>query len=329
MKHALEAPSAASPEVPVVTVDPVAAVQALRPLARLGGMFALLRPRQWLKGVLVLMAPLVASPEAAVTQVMPLLGTLLAFLAASSAVYIFNDLRDRERDRLHPVKRNRPLASGLVSTSAALTLLFLLLAGTAALLMLLPILVGVIVAGYLAINLWYCLALKHQPLVDVSVVSVGFVLRVLAGTIAVGIAVQPALLIGVYCACLALSLGKRRHELAALSAAGGEAGDHRPALRSYSVPFLDQVVLVNLVAALVGYVAFIWAQTPPYGPVTAGLTFPFAAFAVHRYLQMIAMGGSGGDPVEDLFRDRAMVVNVGLWAAVLAQAMLTSFWHPW
>ncbi|MBL6275046.1 UbiA prenyltransferase family protein [Micromonospora fiedleri] len=329
MKHALEAPSPSSPELPVVSVDPVVAVQALRPLARVGGLFILLRPRQWIKGSLVLLAPLVASPATAVTQVVPLLGTLLSFLAASSAVYIFNDLHDRERDRLHPVKRNRPLASGRVSASAAVTLLVVLLAGTAALLMLLPVLVGVIVAGYLAINLWYCLALKHQPLVDVSVVSVGFVLRVLAGTIAVGIAVQPALLIGVYCACLALSLGKRRHELAALSAAGGEAGEHRPALRAYSVPFLDQVVLVNLVAALVGYVAFIWAQTPPYGPVTAGLTFPFAAFAVHRYLQMIAMGGSGGDPVEDLFRDRAMLVNVGLWAAVLAQAMLTSIWQLW
>ncbi|MEV4494141.1 UbiA prenyltransferase family protein [Micromonospora arborensis] len=329
MNHALEVPNPTSPDLPVVSVDPAAAVQALKPLARLTGLFVLLRPRQWVKGGLVLAAPLVAAPGAAVTHLVPLLGTLLSFLAAASAVYVFNDLRDRERDRVHPVKRNRPLASGRVSTTAAVVLLVGLLAGTAALTTLLPALAGVVVAGYLALNLWYCLALKHQPLVDVSVVSIGFVLRVLAGTIAVGAAVHPALLIGVYCACLALSLGKRRHELAALSAAGGEAGEHRPALRAYSVHFLDQVVVVNLVAALIGYVGFVWTQTPPYGPVTAGLTFPFAAFAVHRYLQMIAMGGSGGDPVEDLVRDRALLVNLGLWAAVLAQAMVASAWHVW
>lgn len=326
MDHALKAPSPPPTELPVVSVEPSGAARVLRPLARLAGMFALLRPRQWVKGALVLMAPLVASPVTAIREIVPLAGTTLCFLAASSAVYVFNDLKDRERDRLHPTKRRRPLASGLVSTTAAVALLSGLLAGTAALVAVLPALVGLIVGGYLVINLWYCLALKHQPLVDVSVVSLGFVLRVLAGTVAVGMDVQPALLIGVYCACLALSLGKRRHELAAMLAAGDEAADHRPALRAYSVHFLDHVVVVNLVAALVGYLGFVWAQTPPYGPVTAALTFPFAAFAVHRYLQMVTVGSSGGDPVEDLIRDRALLVNLGLWAAVLAQAVLASIW---
>ncbi|GAA4452058.1 UbiA prenyltransferase family protein [Phytohabitans houttuyneae] len=319
MDHALKVPSPAPPDLPVVTVSRTAP-------ARLGGLFTLLRPRQWVKGGLVLLAPVVADPVAAVAQVVPLAGTLLAFLAASSAVYVFNDLKDRERDRLHPTKRLRPLASGVVNTPAAVALLTALLAGTAVLLTALPGLVGVIVGGYLAINLWYCLALKHQPLVDVSVVSLGFVLRVLAGTVAVGIETQPALLIGVYCACLALSLGKRRHELAAMLADGGEATAHRPALRAYSVQFLDHVVVVNLVAALVGYLAFVWVSTPPYGPVTAALTFPFAAFAVHRYLQMVTVGSSGGNPTEDLVRDRALQVNLGLWAAVLGQAVLASIW---
>jgi decaprenyl-phosphate phosphoribosyltransferase len=325
MDHALKVPSPAPSELPAVSVDPPA-VRALRPPTRLAGLVALLRPRQWVKGGLVLLAPVVADPVTAVAQILPLAGTVLAFLAASSAVYVFNDLKDRDRDRLHPTKRLRPLASGLVSTTAAVALLAALLAGTAALLTVLPALVGLIVGGYLAINLWYCLALKHQPLVDVSVVSLGFVLRVLAGTVAVGIAVQPALLIGVYCACLALSLGKRRHELAAMLADGGEAAAHRPALRAYSVQFLDHVVVVNLVAALVGYLAFVWVSTPPYGPVTAALTFPFAAFAVHRYLQMVTVGSSGGNPTEDLVRDRALQVNLGLWAAVLGQAVLASIW---
>jgi 4-hydroxybenzoate polyprenyltransferase len=283
-----------------------------------GGVIALLRPKHWLKGGLVLLAPIVTAPLSLPKYGAALGLTLLSFLAASSTIYVLNDLRDRHADRLHPVKRLRPLASGRVSPATAIAVLVLMALTTAGSLLFVPPLAAVVVAVYVLVNLWYCLALKHQPLVDVSVVAGGFVLRVLAGTVAAGLAFQPFLLICVYCACVALSLGKRRHELASSD------GLHRPALAAYSVPFLDHVVVVNLVTALVGYVAFLWGLRPPYGTLLAVITFPFATFCVYRYLQMIMVERGGGDPVDDLIGDGPMRVSLGLWTAVLVPVLIVS-----
>ncbi len=183
------------------------------------------------------------------------------------------------------------------------------------LMLVLPVPVDLVLASYLVLNLWYCLALKHQSLVDVCVVAVGFVLRTMAGVFAVGAALSPSLLICVYCACLALSLGKRRHELARL-ADDLDALRHRPALTAYSTAFLDQIVVLTLVATLASYVSFVWLDVR-HGALTAALTFPFATFAICRYLQMLTVQRAGGDPVEDLTRDRVLLVNGVLWVAAL------------
>ncbi|MDX3524575.1 UbiA family prenyltransferase [Streptomyces scabiei] len=283
---------------------------------------ALLRPRHWIKNVLVLLVPVTAGPREAIPHLAAIGLILLAFMSASSAVYILNDLRDCEADRLHPVKRLRPLASGRVSVRGALVALTALLLTTVGLLIAVPPLGSLVLGGYIAMNIWYTLSLKHQPLVDVSVVAAGFVLRVLAGALAAGLTIQPLLLICVYCASVALSLGKRRHELVDLKVTGEK---HRPALAAYTVSFLDHVVVVNLVAALMCYVATMWQLQAPYGKVGAALSFPFAAFHVTRYLQMLIVERSGGDPVEDLMRDRQMRLNLGLWTAVLASTFLASF----
>jgi 4-hydroxybenzoate polyprenyltransferase len=286
-------------------------------LRQLRAYVALLRPRHWIKSVLVLVIPVTAGlPHLATIGL-----TLLAFLSASSAVYVLNDLRDRAADRLHPVKRLRPIASGHVGVRGAQAVLTVLLLATAGLLLTVPPLAALVLGSYIAMNIWYTLTLKHQPLVDVSVVAVGFVLRVLAGALAAGLDIQPLLLICVYCASVALSLGKRRHELADPQMTGEK---HRPALSAYTVPFLDHVVVLNLVAALVCYVATMWQLEAPYGKAGAALSFPFAAFHVTRYLQMLIVERSGGDPVEDLVRDRQMRLNFGLWLTVLAATFLAS-----
>ncbi|HYN97257.1 MAG TPA: UbiA prenyltransferase family protein [Pilimelia sp.] len=317
MDHAL----AGNRDAVLVTPDGVAldAIDEVvtGPLHQLRSLVALLRPTHWIKGSLVLAVPLVTAPVTALTHLPALALTLLAFLAASSTVYVLNDLLDRHNDRLHPVKRLRPLASGRVAPSAARKLLAVLLLGTVGLLVAAPPLAALVIGGYLLMNAWYSAALKHQSLVDVSVVAAGFVLRALAGVFAVGLGADPLLLICVYCACVALSLGKRRHELAGLAADGQAGPGHRPVLSAYSVPFLDHVVVVHLVAALACYVAWIWQVSPPYGALGAGLTFPFAAFTVTRYLQLLMVERSGGNPVEDLVRDRRLRVNVGLWGAAL------------
>ncbi|WP_330172441.1 UbiA prenyltransferase family protein [Streptomyces sp. NBC_01498] len=289
--------------------------------SRLPAALVLLRPRQWVKNVFVLIAPLAVDPAALLRHPGRLLATLVAFTAASAAVYVLNDWLDRERDRLHPVKRHRPLASRRVGPLGALLLGAActgVLAGAGALL---PPAGQAAIAGYVVINLAYCLALKHYPLVDVSLVATGFVLRAVAGCVAVAAPFNPALIISVYCTCLLLSLGKRRHELATAQLRG-QAAAQRPALAGYSVPLLDQLMAVLLAATLISYELFALSAPHPHAAVLAVVTLPFAVFAACRYLQLVAVRRGGGEPGQDVFRDLPLVINAVLWLTCLALGRL-------
>ncbi|MFF3500218.1 UbiA prenyltransferase family protein [Streptomyces sp. NPDC003247] len=289
--------------------------------SRLPAWLVLLRPRQWVKNVFVLLVPLAVEPAALLHHLGRALLTVAAFMAASAAVYVLNDWLDRERDRLHPVKRHRPLASGRIGPLGALLLGTGCLAVPAAGAALLPPEVTAAVAGYLVLNLAYCLALKHYSLVDVSLVAVGFVLRAVAGCAAVAAPLNPALIICVYCTCLLLSLGKRRHELEAASLRG-DAAEQRPALAGYSVALLDQLVAVLLAATLISYVLFTLSAPHPHAATLAVVTTPFAVFASCRYVQLLAMLRSGGEPGRDVLTDTPLVINAVLWLASLAVGRL-------
>jgi 4-hydroxybenzoate polyprenyltransferase len=243
------------------------------------------------------------------------LATVVTFTAASAAVYVLNDWLDREKDRLHPDKRRRPLASGQVGPFGAL----LLGAGCLALLAvsgaLLPLEVQAAVAGYAVLNLAYCLVLKHYPLVDVSVVGIGFILRAAAGCLAVGAPFNPALIICVYCTCLLMSLGKRRHELATANLRA-QATAQRPALAGYSVPLLDQLVAALLATTLISYEMFVLSGPHPQAAVLAVVTVPFAAFALCRYAHLLAAHG-GGEPGRDVLTDVPLVINAVFWLTCL------------
>ncbi|MFI1730185.1 UbiA prenyltransferase family protein [Streptomyces acidicola] len=285
--------------------------------SRLPAGLVLLRPRQWVKNVFVLIAPLAVDPAAVFRHPGAMLATLVAFTAASAAVYVLNDWLDRDRDRLHPVKRHRPLASGRVGPLGALLLgaaCLAALAGTGALL---PPAARAAIAGYAVLNLAYCLALKHYPLVDVSLVSAGFVLRAVAGCVAVAAPFNPALIISIYCTCLLLSLGKRRHELATAELRG-QAVAGRPALSGYSVPLLDQLMAVLVAATLISYELFALSAPQPHAAVLAVVTVPFAIFAACRYVQLVAVRRSGGEPGRDVLTDVPLVINAVLWLACLA-----------
>lgn len=295
---------------------PATAPATPRP-SRLPAGLVLLRPRQWVKNVFVLLAPLAVDPVAVLRHPGPALATLVAFTAASAAVYVLNDWLDRERDRLHPVKRHRPLASGRVGPLGALLLGAACLAaliGTGALL---PPSARAAIAGYAVLNLAYCLALKHYPLVDVSLVATGFVLRAVAGCVAVTAPFNPALIISIYCTCLLLSLGKRRHELVTAELRG-QAVAGRPALSGYSVPLLDQLMAVLLAATLISYELFALSAPHPHAAVLAVVTVPFAVFAGCRYVQLVAVRRSGGEPGRDVLSDVPLVINAVLWLACLA-----------
>ncbi|MFD4906400.1 UbiA prenyltransferase family protein [Kitasatospora purpeofusca] len=282
--------------------------------SRLPAPLALLRPGQWPKNILVVPLPLLGADLAwdTTARIAVAVG---AFVLASSLVYVVNDLADVERDRRHPVKRHRPLASGRVAPRTAVVLALLLAA------LLAPVLaaagpgVAAPVLLYLGVNAAYSWRLKHLPLLDVFVVATGFVLRLLGGYGASGRPLSAWLVLTVLTLCLVLIVGKRRHEL-------GVAGSgHRPALVGYSAHFLDLVLVLCSGLTVVGYLLYL--RTESGYETGALLTAPLALFALFRYLQIVVVHAEGGNPVHTLLRDRAMLATAALWAALLLLFQLT------
>ncbi|MEU9350495.1 UbiA prenyltransferase family protein [Streptomyces griseoloalbus] len=278
------------------------------------GLLALIRPGQWPKNFLVVPLPLLGAAWSWQAAGRVAIATL-AFVLASSLVYVVNDMADVERDRRHPVKRHRPLASGQVSRTAATALGLTLAALLVPLLVLLAPEGAWAVLVYLLVNAAYSWRLKHLPLLDVFIVATGFVLRLLGGYEASGHAVSGWLVLTVLTLCLLLILGKRRHELS-VSGTG-----HRPALVGYSTHFLDLVLVMCSALTMVGYLLYL--RTESGYEAGALLTAPCALFALFRYLQIVVVKAEGGSPVRVLLRDRVMRTNSSLWAALLLVFQLT------
>ena len=276
----------------------------------------LLRPAHWVKNVFVL-APLVFAQKLTDPEAVRL--ALLAFIAfclASSAVYIFNDIRDRAEDRLHPLKRNRPLAAGTVSVQLAAVLAIAMAAGA------LGIAVGLgtgfllVLTTYLVLNQLYSLGLKHVVILDVMIVSLGFVLRVIAGGLAIDVRVSAWLLLCTFFVALFLAFSKRRHELMLLA---NEASGQRPVLSHYSAAFLDQMINVVTASTVVAYALYSISPETIEKFHTRYLiyTIPMVLFGIFRYLYLIYQRQTGRNPTEAILRDLPFMINILVWATAV------------
>lgn len=245
---------------------------------------------------------------------------LIAFVLASAAIYIVNDLRDIEADRRHPLKRERPLAAGEIAASTALRVAIgLAIAALVLATVVTPALTGII-ALYLALMVAYTVWLKQVAILDVMVIAIGFVLRAVGGAVAVSVPISPWLLVCAFLLALFLGFGKRRAELVGL---GLGAARHRVALEGYTGPLLDQLVRISAIAALVTYATYTVVSSSVPENDSMLFTVPFVAFAIFRYLYLIYGRGLGGSPESLLFRDRWLLGAVTLWgvlALVLMQA---------
>ena len=275
---------------------------------RLPPLVRALRPEQWTKNLFVA-APLLFGK--AVTQPVSLRQTAvaaLAFCATSSSIYLLNDLFDREADRLHPVKRNRPIASGAVSVPAAAgTALGLLVGAVAAVLVWsLPALAPM--AIYAALMALYSGLLKQVSLLDVLVIAGGFVLRVVAGSRAAGVAPSHWLLLCTFFLALYLALGKRRGELILVN------GGVRPSLEAVPVAMIESFENIAMAVTIVCYTIYTIAPETVawFGTDRLLLTVPFVVFGLFRWRLLEARGG-GEDPSGDLFRDPGLVATIVLW----------------
>ncbi len=278
----------------------------------IGPLVRSLRPHQWVKNGFVL-APLVFGRELSDPTALARAGlAVAAFCAASSAVYLVNDIRDREEDRHHPSKRRRPIASGALSVGAAGAAAGALFALAAALSLATGPAVAGVLALYALLNLLYSAGLKHVVILDVMIVAVGFVLRVLAGGLAVGVHVSSWLLLCTIFLALFLAFSKRRHEIVLL--ADGAAGQRR-VLDQYSPAFLDQMINVVTASSVVSYA--LYAVSPEtsqrYHSEWLIYTLPLVLFGIFRYLYLIYQAPDEKNPTEAILSDLPFLANLALW----------------
>lgn len=273
-----------------------------------------MRPRQWLKNGLVF-APLFFDGK--LTDLDSLLRTVSAFILLcimSSGVYIMNDLMDIEKDKQHPIKKNRPLPSGQLSPSVARVATGLFILGTLVAGFFLSTMFMTVLLGYLLLQIAYTYYFKSVVLIDVLIIAAGFILRVAAGVAIIEVErFSPWLYVCTGLLALFLALGKRRHELVLL---GHEAGNHRAILSEYNLDLIDRLIGIVTTSALVAYSLYTFlAEGLPNNLMM--LTIPFVLYAVFRYLYLIHVRHEGGIPEEIFLRDKPMQLTLGLWAFIV------------
>lgn len=276
----------------------------------------LLRPHQWIKSGFVFVGLLFGHAWGDSVLVCQVVLAAAAFSLAASAIYVVNDLADRERDRAHPEKCHRPLASGAIGTGEAFMLTGLCLAAAVVLALASSQSVLLIVLAYVALNIAYSRGLKHVVLLDVFIIATGFMLRILAGTQGVGIAPSQWLLLCGLMVTLFLGFAKRRAELNALD---GQGGSHRAVLDDYDPVLLDKLIGISAAAAIISYSLYtVSAETVAmHGTTRLIYTVPFVVYGMFRYLFLLHRRGGGGDPAAAVLRDPHLLVAVGGWFLTL------------
>jgi 4-hydroxybenzoate polyprenyltransferase len=278
----------------------------------IGPLVRSLRPTQWAKNSFVL-APLVFGRLLGDARAVERgLLAVVAFCLASSAIYLVNDLKDREEDRKHPLKRLRPLAAGTLPVPVAVAAAIALTLGVAAIAAALPGQFALAIGAYLALNLLYTAGMKHVVILDVMAISFGFVLRVLAGAAATGVQVSSWLILCTIFLSLFLAFSKRRHELVLLA---DSATEQRRVLYHYSPAFLDQMINVVTASSVVSYALYAVAPetVEKYHTQNLVYTIPMVLFGIFRYLYLMYQQSGERNPTEAILRDPPFLINMAVW----------------
>jgi 4-hydroxybenzoate polyprenyltransferase len=290
----------------------------------LWGIVNSMRPTEYVKNTLVFAAIVFSGhffEREALTK------ALVAFAAVclcASAAYLYNDVRDREQDRIHPRKRQRPIASGLVPAGLAVVLAASFAAGGVGLAFSVNRKTGYAVLGYVALTLAYSLALKHIVILDVLAIACGFVLRVIVGAEAIEVEFSSWLVLCTFLLALFLGFGKRRHEITLLE---GNAQYHRPILGEYSLQFLDLVMAIVTAGTMMSYVLYTMdpltlARFHGHKPIYTSI---FVLYGIFRYLYLIHQKGAGGNPAQMIYSDRGLQFAVLFW---IVSVFLLRYFKP-
>ncbi len=276
----------------------------------------LIRPGQWVKNGVVLAGLIFAGEAANADKALIAFQALIAFCLLASSVYVLNDIKDHDRDRLHPLKKDRPLASGKISVTTAAIIGIVFFLGGMALAVSINYPFTIVAALYVLINLLYTFLLKNIVIIDVMTIAAGFVLRAIAGAVAINVDITTWLLIATFVLALFLAFGKRRHEITFLE--DGGVG-HREILRKYSPYLLDQLIGVVTASTVVTY--FFYTISPEValklGTQYLVITVPFVIYGIFRYLYLVHSKKQGGSPTRLLLTDLPLLIDVLLWLATV------------
>lgn len=277
----------------------------------------LLRVEQWVKNLFVFIPLFFSGKIFETTQLFETIFSFIIFSFTASSIYIINDYSDIESDRAHPEKCRRPLASGAISVGQAKLVLVGLVISTIGLIISLSdvfgynvLKFGAVISSYFVMNLAYTFKLKHIAIVDISIIAVGFVLRVLAGGYATGIVVSQWAIILTFVLALVLAVGKRRGELVNTQL----SGNTRKALDGYNIQFADIVLSISVTLAIVSYIMFVISpETQKEFTNKVFYTFIFVIFAFLRYLQQTLVYNRTESPTKMIYKDRYIQVVLALW----------------
>jgi 4-hydroxybenzoate polyprenyltransferase len=278
-----------------------------------------LRPRHWAKNVFVFAALVFAGRLHDPTMVLRVCAAFAIFCVLSSAVYLINDVRDREADRLHPDKRLRPIATGEIAPGTASAWSVVLAVSALIAAFALSRGFGVVATAYLVLNLGYSFGLKRVVILDVMMVAAGFLMRALAGALVIDVAISQWLVLCTGLLALFLGFVKRRQEITSME------GEHltRPILKEYSLPFLDQMIAIVTGATVVAYSLYAFSPevAAKLGTQHMGVTIPFVLFGIFRYLYLVHQRGVGENPTVVVLTDLPLVLDVTLWGGAVVVAL--------
>lgn len=282
-----------------------------------------LRPHQWTKNLLVFAALLFSKHLFEAEPFLRAFLTFVAFCGLAGAVYLWNDVADIERDRLHPRKKLRPLAAGELSIRAATLGAITLVVLALSLAFWLDARLGLCAASYLGLNLAYSFGLKHVVILDVLSISLGFVLRALAGGYAIDVPVTEWLLVLALLLALFLALAKRRHEITSLSE---NATGHRAILAEYSPYLIDQMTSVVTASVVTAYAFYTLSPETvhKFGTAKLSWTLPLVLYGIFRYLYLVHQKERGDSPTDMLLTDRPLLATVALWVALVIAIVYTA-----
>ncbi len=283
------------------------AVDKFNTFDKLKGFVKLVRPKQLTKNFSVFAALIFAKHVFEGAYFIKVFAAFICFCLISSCVYILNDIVDVNKDRLHPKKKNRPIASGLIGKNQAIALLAVLLPAVLFAGFFLDAYFGLVISTYFAHNILYSFKIKHIVILDVMAIALGFILRVVGGALVIRVYISPWILLCTLLLSLFLGFSKRRNELVVLA---GSADSHRKILEEYSLEFIDNMLSIVTASTVMAYSLYTFMSGDNYNMM---LTIPFVLYGIFRYQYIIYKKNEGGSPEETVLSDMPLIVNILLW----------------